>query len=55
MIEDALKNSRDSLERVNKNLSNLLNALKEQTIWIFKIETRIAELEKDLNTAKGIS
>ena len=50
-----LQNSRESLEGVNKNLSNLLNAVKEQTIWIYKIETRIAELEKDLNTAKDIS
>ena len=55
IIEDALQNSRDSLEGSNKNLSNLLNAVKEQRIWMSKIETRIAELEKDLNTAKDIS
>ena len=55
IIEDALQNSRDSLEGSNKNLSNLLNSVKEQMMWISKIETRIAELEKDLNTAKGIS
>ena len=55
MIYQQLQNSRESLEGANKNLSNLLNAVKEQRIWMSKIETRIAELEKDLNTAKDIS
>ena len=55
LIYQQLQNSRKSLEEANKSLSNLLNAVKEQRIWMSKIETRIAELEKDLNTAKDIS